>query len=122
MASYKNRNDRPAQSPAAAARTESTASASPRRIGPRTEAGTSLSGARVTLVALLGNSARRSSRIPACLRNSAEKPMSSARSTPQNHSLSSCLWRKSSASSSFFMARSKDEARKYTFSDQACRG
>src|SRR5216684_4217143 len=109
------------QSPAAALRDISMDSARPRRIGPRTKAGTSRSGVNDTLVALRGNSVRRSSRKPASLRNSAEKPMSSARSTPQNHSFSSWRWRKSRASSNFFIARSKDPARKKTPRFQAWR-
>jgi len=78
------------QSPTAAVlRGNSTDSAKPRRIGPRTKAGTSRSGANEMLVAFRGNSLRRSKYSPASFRNSAEKPMSSARSTPQNHSFSS---------------------------------
>src|SRR5713101_516292 len=110
------------QSPTAALRDISMDSAKPRRIDPRTKAGTSRSGVNDTFVALRGNSVRRSSRKPASFRNSAEKPMSSARSTPQNHSFSSWRWRKSRASSSFFMARSKEEARKKMLSVHACRG
>ena len=46
------------QSPATALRGDSTDSASPRRTGPRTNAGTSRSGARERLVARRGNSVR----------------------------------------------------------------
>jgi hypothetical protein len=46
------------QSPATALRADSTDSASPRRIGPRTNAGTSRSGARERLAARRGNSVR----------------------------------------------------------------
>src|SRR5215475_7786738 len=97
-------------------------SANPRRIGPSTDAGTVFSGATAKFADLRGNSMRLSSFMPTSRRNSAEKPMSSARSTPQNHSFSSWRCRKSSDSSSFFMARSNEDARKNTPSDQACRG
>src|SRR6202011_1657565 len=111
-----------AQSPEACIRGGSTDSASPRRMGPSANVGTSNSGSTVRFVALRGNSLRRSNFSPASRKTSAEKPISSARSTPQNHNFSSLRCRKSKDSSSLVIARLNEEARKNTSSVHAWRG
>ena len=109
------------QSPATLTRPVSIEPASPRRTGANRTAGTRFAGERATLEDRRGNSRRRSMRNPASCTSSPEKFGSSDRSTPQNQSLSSCCCRNCRVCSSFVIARSNVEARKYTGKVQALR-